>query len=227
MIPAVQERADASDAVGPHTANEDAAVVEALRAGDEAAFAALVDRYHRAMVHVALAHVHDYAVAEEVAQEAWLGVLRGLAHFEVRTSLKAWIFRIVRNRAKTRAAQEARCRPFSRLLDTESDSESDSESAAPPEWFDPSGGYWVSAPTQWDELPEGSLLAAEANATLREALAALPPVQRAVISLRDVQGWGATEVCEALGLSEANQRVLLHRARTRLRHALAQRLAVA
>jgi RNA polymerase sigma-70 factor (ECF subfamily) len=192
--------------------------LDALRAGDEEAFLALVRRHQPAMVRVAQIYVSRRDIAEEVVQEAWLGVLRGLDRFEGRSSLKTWLFRIVTNLAKTRAVREGRTIPFSALRSPESVP----EPAVEPERFrrpdDPRWpGHWSSKPTEW---PEQQLLGGETLERIQDAIEALPDGQRAVITLRDVEGWSAQEVCNALELSETNQRVLLHRARSKVRGAL-------
>jgi RNA polymerase sigma-70 factor (ECF subfamily) len=192
------------------------ALLDALREGDERAFLELVARHHALMVRVAQGYVRSRAVAEEVAQETWLGVLNGIEAFEGRSSLKTWIFRILVNRAKTRAEREGRTVPFSALESTE-----DAEPAVEPSRFRPPSdrhaGQWAAPPTRWDELPEERLLGRETLEHARVAIEALPPRQREVIVLRDVEGWSSGEVCEALELSEGNQRVLLHRARAKVR----------
>jgi RNA polymerase sigma-70 factor, ECF subfamily len=207
----------------PVTSREDMLVVEALRRGDEAAFAALVGRYHATLIRLALMYVRDRAVAEEVVQETWLGVLNGLDRFEARSSLKTWIFRIVTNRAKTRGQREARSVPFSALA----------EPAELGPSVDPARfrgrdqlfyGHWSSPPRPWADVPEERLLARETREHIAAAIRELPPAQREVITLRDVEGWSSDEVCNALDLSETNQRVLLHRARTKVRQMLAQYL---
>ncbi len=195
-------------------------VVAALRSGDEDAFAALVEEYGPAMLRVAQMYVSTRAVAEEVVQEAWLGVLSGIGRFEGRSSLKTWIFRILTNRAKTRGEREGRSLPFSSLAghDPESD-----EATVDADRFQRGGrwdGHWTSAPSRWSELPENRLVGKETIEVAQEAIAALPATQRTVITLRDVEGWSSEEVRNALGLSETNQRVLLHRARAKVRRAL-------
>jgi RNA polymerase sigma-70 factor, ECF subfamily len=192
---------------------EDKAVIAALLAGDETAFARLVDRYGATMLRVARGFVRSQAVAEEVVQEAWLGVLRGLDRFEARSSLKTWIFRILTNVAKTRGERESRSVPFSALESEESDGP-----AVDPDRF--SAGAWASPPTPWEDVPEDRLLSLETRAAVERAIEALPPGQRTVIDLRDVQGLSADEVCNVLGITETNQRVLLHRARAKVRAAL-------
>ena len=216
-------RPSTSVAGGPSTAAEpddERGLLQALREGDEAAFVALVDRYHARLVRLALLYVSDRAVAEEVAQETWLGVLQGLERFEGRSSLRTWLFRILTNRAKTRGVREARSVPFSAAWSAEDEP---GEPAVAPERFLPPEhpewpGHWAAAPA--DPLPEERLLANETQAVIRAAIAALSPAQREVITLRDVEGWSADEVCNALAISETNQRVLLHRARSRVRSAL-------
>jgi RNA polymerase sigma-70 factor (ECF subfamily) len=193
-------------------------LLDALRGGDEQAFAHLVSRHHAAMLRVARNYVACAAIAEEVVQETWLGVLRGLDRFEGRSSLKTWIFRILTNTAKTRAQREGRTVPFSSLQSpgTVPEPAVDADRFRPddhPRW----PGHWDSPP---EALPEERLVAAETRAHLDAAIAALPASQRAVITLRDVQGWTSEEVCNALGVTETNQRVLLHRARSKVRAAL-------
>jgi len=202
--------------VSPPASAEDHELVEALRRGDEAAFAALVDMLGPSMLRVAQLYVRTRAVAEEVVQEAWLGVLKGLDRFEGRSSLKTWIFRILTNIAKTRGEREGRSVPFSSLAAEETDGPSvDPERfLAPGELL---GGNWSSPPPPF---PEERLLAAETRARIEAAIAELPANQRAVITLRDVEGFGSEDVCNVLDLSETNQRVLLHRARSKVRAAL-------
>jgi RNA polymerase sigma-70 factor (ECF subfamily) len=157
-------------------------------------------------------------VAEEVVQETWLAVLQGLGAFEGRSSLKTWIFRILSNRAKTRGKREGRMVPFP-TLGGPSGEEGD-EPAVDPARFSPDG-HWRDPPRTWgSESPEDLLLRAEIRASVERALADLPPAQRAVVTLRDVEGFESDETCAALDISEANQRVLLHRGRARVRRAL-------
>jgi RNA polymerase sigma-70 factor, ECF subfamily len=196
---------------------DDAVVVAALRSGDEAAFAELVGAYSNSLLRLAQDFVRTRSVAEEVVQETWLAVLNGIDRFEERASLKTWIFRILVNKAKTRGVREARTVPFSALA-------GDGDEPAVPEdrfrgpddqWPD----HWASPPRPLDTLPEQRLLSREARAQLVDGLETLPEAQRVVVTLRDVAGWDADEVCDALGLSEGNQRVLLHRGRSKLRAA--------
>jgi RNA polymerase sigma-70 factor (ECF subfamily) len=196
----------------------EAQLLDALRAGDEAAFAALVREYQPSLVRVARIYVSTQAAAEEVAQETWLGVLNGLDRFEGRSSLRTWIFRILTNIAKTRAQRDGRTLPFSALQDPGRVPEAalDADRFLDPEhprW----PGHWAVRPEPW---PEEAVVAAETQARLAEAIEALPAAQRAVISLRDIEGWSSKEVRNALELSETNQRVLLHRARSKVRRAL-------
>jgi RNA polymerase sigma-70 factor (ECF subfamily) len=195
---------------------EDALLVEGLRAGDEAAFAAVMRMYGRGMLRVAEMYVSSRAVAEDVVQEAWVGVLRGIGRFEGRSSLKTWLYRIVANTAKTRGVRESRSVPFSSL------GEDGDEGTVDADRFLGSGerfpGHWAVPPQAW--APEGRLLADETLEVVERAIEKLPPAQRAVITMRDVQGFTSEEVCNALDLTETNQRVLLHRARAKVRSAL-------
>jgi RNA polymerase sigma-70 factor (ECF subfamily) len=196
-------------------------LVEALRSGSETAFVMLIEQYHRALLRLAMVYVPSRAVAEEVVQETWLGVLQGLQRFEGRSSLKTWIFRILTNCAKTRAQREGRTVPFSSLADLQED---DDEPSVEPERFSASEmgrtGHWLASPRRWDEIPEERLLSQETQTQLRKAIQVLPPNQRTVITLRDIEGWDSEEICRFLDISEVNQRVLLHRARARIRRAL-------
>ena len=198
---------------------EDARLIEGLLAGDEAAFAQLMGEYGASMLRVAQMYVSSRAVAEEVVQEAWLGVLKGIGRFEGRSSLKTWLFRIVANTAKTRGVREARSIPFSALGD-----ESEHEPSVDPDRFLGAGerfpGHWALPPESWAGVPEGRLLAQETLDVIEREIERLPPAQRAVITMRDVQGFTSEEVCNALDLTETNQRVLLHRARAKVRSAL-------
>jgi RNA polymerase sigma-70 factor, ECF subfamily len=196
-------------------------LLEGLRRGDEAAFVRLVETLHGSMLRLAMVHVGDRAVAEEVVQEAWLGVLQQLDRFEGRSSLKTWVLRIVSNRAKTRAVRERRTVPFSALAGGDLEAE---EPAVDPDRFLPAGhrwaGHWASPPASWREVPEELLLSQETMAEVERAVAALPAAQRAVLVLRDVDGLSAAEACQLLGLTEGNQRVLLHRGRSKVRATL-------
>ena len=191
-------------------------LVEGLRAGDEAAFAAVMRMYGRGMLRVAEMYVSSRAVAEDVVQEAWVGVLRGIGRFEGRSSLKTWLYRIVANTAKTRGVRESRSVPFSSLGDDGDEGMVDADR------FLGSGerfpGHWAVPPQAW--APEGRLLADETLEVVERAIEKLPPAQRAVITMRDVQGFTSEEACNALDLTETNQRVLLHRARAKVRSAL-------
>jgi RNA polymerase sigma-70 factor, ECF subfamily len=198
--------------------SSEAELLEALRAGDEDAFAELVREYHPSLVRVARIYVPTQAAAEEVAAETWLAVLNGLDRFEGRSSLRTWIFRILTNIAKTRAVRDGRTLPFSALEDPARVPEAavDADRFLDPEhprW----PGHWAARPEPW---PEDALIASETRDVIAEAIEALPASQRTVITLRDVQGWSSDEVRNALDLSETNQRVLLHRARSKVRAAL-------
>lgn len=201
---------------------DETVLLASLRAGDEAAFNAIIERYHSGMLRLARMYVQNASSAEEVVQEAWLGLLTGLARFEGRSSLKTYLFRIVVNCARTRFRKDARTIPFSALFSPGDDV---SEAALPADRFrdgGPLAGHWSSPPKSWAETPERSALSAETRRLVDEAIAALPPNQREVITLRDVEGWDADEVCNALGISATNQRVLLHRGRSKVRVALEQ-----
>jgi RNA polymerase sigma-70 factor (ECF subfamily) len=198
---------------------EDLALIQRLRAGDEDAFMTLVDALQPSMLRVARMYVSTQAVAEEVVQDAWLGVLKGIDRFEGRSSLRTWIFRILTNIAKTRGQREGRSVPFAALAGDDLDAPTwDPSSFLGPEeeW----AGHWSSLPNDWRGLPQERLIAAETRAVAAAAIAALPPMQAEVIRLRDVAGWTSDEVRNALDLTETNQRVLLHRARGRVRRAL-------
>src|SRR6185312_713024 len=195
---------------------DEQSLVAALRAGDESAFVAVVDAYGPPMRRFALGFVRAGALADEVVQEAWLGALRGLDRFEGRSSLKTWLFQIVANTAKTRAVREARTVPFSELGAEE-------PAVAADRFLGPDARYpgaWATYPDQWEDGPAERLASVETRGVIERAIAALPEGQRLVISLRDVEGWAAAEVCNVLELTETNQRVLLHRARAKVREAL-------
>ena len=212
-------------AAGVRASEEDLRTVRAVLDGDGATFASLVDRHGPAMLRLAAAHTPTRAVAEDVVQETWLAVLEGLPRFEGRSSLKTWIYRILLNRAITAGQRERRTLPFSSVASFDGDED---EPSVDPDRFqgpaDPLPGAWAQPPVSWDELPEGRLLSNEALGAIRAAIDALPPNQRTVISLRDVSGWTSQEVCNLLGLTETNQRVLLHRARAKVRSALGRYL---
>jgi RNA polymerase sigma-70 factor, ECF subfamily len=201
---------------GDRAPDRDAALLGALRAGDEEAFATLVMRYHASLKRVARAYVSTDAVAEEVVQETWLAVLAGLDRFEERASLKTWLFHILTNKAKTRGVREQRTVPFASL----GPAEQGGEPSVSPDRFQGQGdawpGHWAMPPRPWED-PERRLQSLEARERLRAAIGALPEVQQAVLTLRDVEGLEAEEVCELLDLSAGNQRVILHRARARVR----------
>ena len=192
----------------------DAALVEALRKGDEQAFAWVIDEWSPGMFRLARCYVPTDALAEDVVQEAWLGALRGLDGFEGRSRLRTWVLRIVTNIARSWGVREQRVTPFSSASFGQGPTVGAEMFHSPGE---PNAGAWRALPAAWPALPEGEVLTAEALAVVHRALADLPDAQRAVISLRDLDGYDTSEVCEALGLTEGNQRVLLHRARAAVR----------
>jgi RNA polymerase sigma-70 factor, ECF subfamily len=201
----------------PDPAAAEAVLLERLRAGDEAAFNGLVAGLYGTMCTMARTYVKDRAVAEEVVQETWLGVINGLDRFEGRSSLKTWILSILVNQAKTRGTREARTVPFTALAPD------DDAPAVDPERFrgphEQYTGGWRAFPANWkaaDQLVQDR----ETIRVAMRAIAELPLTQQTVIRMRDVEGYSAEEVCATLGVSEANQRVLLHRARSRVRSAL-------
>jgi RNA polymerase sigma-70 factor (ECF subfamily) len=200
--------------------HDDERLVAALRRGDADAFAMLVDRHSRAMIRVAMAYVPSRAAAEEVVQETWIAVIRGIDGFEGRASLKTWIFRILTNVAMRSGARERRSVPFSALAEAEDTG----EPAVDPDRFLPADherfpGHWAIMPARWP-TPEEGLLAGETRGVIAAAIAELPVAQRTVIALRDIEGWSSEEVVEALEISPGNQRILLHRARGRVRGAI-------
>jgi RNA polymerase sigma-70 factor (ECF subfamily) len=202
------------------TAHDDEGLAAALRAGDADAFATLVDRQSRAMIRLAMVYVPSRAAAEEVVQETWIAVMRGIDGFEGRASLKTWVFRILTNLAMRSGARERRSVPFSALAQAEDTG----EPAVDPDRFLPGDhalfpGHWAVMPARWP-TPEEGLLAGETRGVIVAAIAALPVAQRTVIALRDIEGWSSEEVCEALEISAGNQRILLHRARSRVRSAI-------
>ena len=217
--PSAERRSDASPGgAGSEGAPGEEELLDALRGGDEAAFAALVHEHHASMIRVARLYVESAAAAEEVAQEAWLGVLNGLARFQGRCTLRAWILSIVSNCARTRGARDKRSVPLSCLA---AEDEGGGASVDPdrfladghPRW----PGHWSQPPEPWSD---DALVSRETLDAVRAAMEQLPPTQRAVMTMRDVEGLGSEETCQVLGISEANQRVLLHRARSKVRKAL-------
>jgi RNA polymerase sigma-70 factor (ECF subfamily) len=200
--------------------DEDGRLIAALCRGDADAFATLVDRHSRAMIRVAMAYVPTRAAAEEAVQETWIAVLRGIDGFEGRASLRTWIFRILTNVAMRAGTRERRSVPFSALAEAENTGEPsvDPDRFLPPD-HELFPGHWAIMPTRWPTPDEG-LLAGETREVIAAAVAELPVAQRTVIGLRDIEGWSSEEVCEALEISAGNQRILLHRARSRVRNAI-------
>lgn len=204
-----------------HRFDDDDELIKALRGGDERAFGWLLDTYSAALHRTARVYVATDAHADEVVQETWLAVLRGIDNFQQRSSLKTWLYRILMNIARTRGVKESRTLPFASaagLMIDGADPTFDPERFRGPE--DQCAGGWVSFPLDWEHQPESRLLSDETLARVADAIALLPPTQRAVVTLRDVEGWTSLEVCDTLELSETNQRVLLHRGRAKIRRAL-------
>ena len=201
--------------------SDDDRLIAGLKAGDEAAFRELIDAYGPMLMRLALMHVPSRAVAEEVVQETWLAVLNGIDRFEGRSSLKTWITSILLNTARTRGERERRVLPFSLLRRRDEDGRD--EPAVPSDRFQgrrgEQPGAWARPPIDWGP-PEERLASDASRDVLLKAIAGLPPRQRDVITLRDISGWSSDEVRNALDLSETNQRVLLHRARSKVRQAL-------
>ena len=201
---------------------DDAELVDALRNGDEGAFSWLLDRYHAPLHRTARMYVATDAHADEVVQETWVAVFRGIDGFEQRSSLKTWLYRILMNIARTRGVKESRTIPFSSAAGAAADGAAPTfepdrfRSPDDPEW----PGHWASLPLDWEHQPESRLLAGETLGVVASIIDSLRPAQREVLTLRDVDGWTSVEVCNALGLTETNQRVLLHRGRAKVRAAL-------
>jgi RNA polymerase sigma-70 factor, ECF subfamily len=191
---------------------DDVELVARLRSGDEDAFVDLVDRYHTSLLRLANTFVPSHSVAEEVVQETWLGVVRGIDRFEGRSSLKTWLFRILINRARSAGVREHRHAVAPSV-----------DPAVAPERF-ATDGHWCDPPPSWTDEALDRLAAADAMAAISRGLADLPDAQRQVVMLRDVEGLAAEEVCALLGVSDGNQRVLLHRGRSRLRNRLEREL---
>ena len=191
--------------------------LEALRAGDEAAFQSLIQRYHGPMLRLAMNYVGDRGVAEDVVQESWLTCLRSLDRFEGRSSLKTWLFGILVNAARARRRKESRILPFASFWRRD---DSDSHRPTVDRSRFGSDGMWSNGPHSWDNVPESRVLGAETLQHVRSAIDTLPPKQREVILLRDVAGFDGGEVCALLGISPANERVRLHRARATVRQKL-------
>jgi RNA polymerase sigma-70 factor (ECF subfamily) len=206
----------------------DAELLAALRRGDRDAFAEIVDAWSPGLLRLARLHVPSHAVAEEVLQEAWLAVLRGLDRFEGRSSLRTWVTSIVLNQARTHGRRERRMLPFASMRRRQE--EGRDEPAVDPRRFQRPGeerpGWWASPPARWGD-PEAWIDDEETRAVLVRSIASLPPRQREVITLRDVLGWSEAEVCTVLDVTEGNERVLLHRARSKVRAALERHFAAA
>lgn len=202
---------------------EEAELVRRLCSGDATAFEVLVSRHHVSMVRLARSFVATDAAAEDMAQEAWLAALHGIERFEGRSAVKTWLFRILVNRAKSGGTRDSRCLPFSSVSST-AENMSDPDRLLRRDHQRSAGWDQRAAPSRRSETPESALVDGETRQQLEQALNTLPPTQRSVVALRDVSGYSASEVCDILGLTEANQRVILHRGRTRMRQRLAAAL---
>jgi RNA polymerase sigma-70 factor, ECF subfamily len=205
---------------------DDLLLIEQLRSGNEAAFVSLVEHYHSVMLRLALVYVTERTVAEEVTQQTWRVVLEDLDQFEGHSSLKIWLFRELINCATMRAQREGRRLPFSSLPDDSALTEPTVDAArfwpADHRW----AGHWVAFPSDWEDLSEDGLLSQQTRAYLDQAIEALPPSQRAIILLRDIEGWTSDETYHLLGISEATQRILLHHARSQVRGALEKHFVI-
>ena len=210
-------RSNAEAALPPPAEEPDEnTLVDALRAGDETAFRALMDRHESAMLRLAYGHVGSHALAQDVVQETWLAVIRGIHAFRQQSSLKTWIFRILLNRARTWGRREARSLPFSELVSN--GQETERRIGVPDRLLvNPA----AEAPASFGRSPLLSTLDGELRGRIDAAIDRLPERQRQILVLRDVEGWGSEDVCNIMGISETNQRVLLHRARSRMRRELA------
>ena len=204
----VRGDSDGLDGTAGAASVDETDLVRRLRSGDEAAFTVLVERHHPAMVRLALGYVRSRAVAEEVAQDAWLGLLRGLDGFEGRASLRTWLFKIVVNRGISTGRREHRYLPVDDL-ELEDDDGGFSQD-----------GWWMTPPAHWADQALDRIAARDIADRIRDLISRLPPGQRQVVTLRDVEGLPSDEVCLILGITDANQRVLLHRARSRIRSLL-------
>lgn len=201
---------------------EDADIIQGLRRGDESVFVSLFSSYQTSLLRLAMMYTRDQQVAEEIVQETWLAVLKGIQRFEGRSALKTWIYSILINRAKTVAQREGRHNNLTLSLDEQPES---NEPAVPVDRFHPDDDHpyphhWLTGPNDWGELPEEKLLSDETQKVILTAIENLAPNQREVITLRDIELVSSEEACNVLGISESNQRVLLHRARAKVRQAL-------
>ncbi len=207
--------------MGPPSSAADEALLLGLRAGDRNAFAELVRRHSGALLRFARSFVRDPSLVQEVVQDTWVAALDGLEGFEGRSSLRTWLFRILANRARTRLTHEGRSVPFSALTGADAGD----EPALDPDRFDRNGA-WKDPPGGWsEENPERLVQGAETRVAIESAIAELPEAQRAVITLRDIEGLDTDEICNLLAITVTNQRVLLHRARAKVRQALAHHLS--
>ena len=198
-------------------------LLAALRRGDEAAFAAVVDKHNSMLMRLAMMYVRDRSVAEDVVQETWIGFLESLTRFEGRASIKTWLFRILVNSAKKRLRRDRRSIPFSSLGSHVAGMPAE-PTVDPDRFLGPEHPrwphHWRSTPSDWATMPENRLESSETLGVVEKAIESLAPAQREVITLRDLEGWTSDEVCNVLGITDTNQRVLLHRARSKVRREL-------
>ncbi len=205
---------------------EDADIIQGLRRGDESVFVSLFNGYQTSLLRLAMMYSSDQRIAEEIVQETWLAVLKGIQRFEGRSALKTWIYSILINRAKTVAQREGRHNNLTLSLDEQPES---NEPTVPVDRFHPDEDHpyphhWLNGPNDWGELPEEKLLSDETQKVILTAIENLSANQREVITLRDIEMVSSEEACNILGISESNQRVLLHRARAKVRQALEEYL---
>jgi RNA polymerase sigma-70 factor (ECF subfamily) len=201
-------------------------LIEFLRGGDEGAFAWLVQQYHNSLKRLAWSYLQDERLAEEIAQETWVAVLKGLERFEGRSSLKTWIFTILTNKAKTHGQREKRIIFVPEVEGASNTTPTVDSARFRPSNSDTFAGHWVEHPSSWEDFPEEQILSRETLDIVRQVISTLPDNQRAVITLRDIEEFSSNEVCNILGISETNQRVLLHRARAKVRGVLEKHLSL-
>lgn len=205
---------------------DEPSLLKSLHGGDEDAFAWLVQQYHSSLKRLAWTYVQNERLADEITQETWVAVLKGLKRFEGRSSLKTWIFTILTNKAKTLGQREKRIMTFSEMDDTFNANPTVDSVRFRPSNSETFAGHWVQDPSSWEDIPEKQIMSQETLNMVRQAISTLPDNQRVVITLRDIEEFSSDEVCNILGISETNQRVLLHRARAKVRGELEKHLSL-